>query len=104
MQITIDGAPVASLTKTQVQVIEYYVGVGQSNAIATTLISNAIQNLYLGYFNQLQAAANPILISNNITSVPLDPDTYAQLAFQQPQFTPVQAVVAQPSTAPAVGV
>jgi hypothetical protein len=86
MNILMDSTQLFSMTDTQKAVIQGTMTNAAFQAFIASQIQQSFQQQYQWAFAALQSTWNPILIANGTTSVPADPDTYAQLVFALPAY------------------
>lgn len=86
MKISVDDKELFVLTEIQKQVIKYNINEDIFDNDMKRRLQWILTHKYDECFKTLKQEWDQKLISNNVKSVPTDPDEYAQLVFAQPNY------------------
>lgn len=86
MKISVDDKEFYTLNDTQKKVIKDYLSEDIFEEDMRRRLKWILMHLYEQSFKYLKERWDKKLVENGITSVPTDPDEYAQLVFSQPNY------------------
>ena len=86
MKISVDGQDLFELNETQKKVIKNDILSEEFEVDMRRRLHYILTHKYERCFARLKAEWEPKLKANGVASVPTDPDAYAELIFQQPNY------------------
>jgi hypothetical protein len=86
MNFKVDGEDVLTLTTTQKKLLKHFIRDDEFDADMKRRVAYIITHKYEQCFKQFKNKWDPRLLANGVTSIPLDPDAYAELVFAQPDY------------------
>jgi len=86
MKISVDDKELYSLTDTQKNVIKNEINSDTLDADLKRRLQWVLTHKYEQCFKKLKAEWDPKLAKNGVESIPTDPDAYAALVFEQPNY------------------
>lgn len=86
MKISVNDIELYTLSETQKNVIKNDINADIFDADMERRLEYILNHKYERCFARLKQEWDPKLVANGVTSIPTDPDAYAQLVFAQPNY------------------
>lgn len=86
MKISVDNVELFTLTDVQKKVIMDYIPQSIFEHDMKRRLHWVLNHLYEVAFQKLKERNEPLLLQNGVESMPTDPDKFAQLVFEQPNY------------------
>lgn len=86
MDFKIDDEVVFTLSATQEQMLKYSIRDSEFNGEMKRRVLSVIHDRYQQCFNKFKQDWDAKLLAREVSTVPLDPDAYAELVFAQPDY------------------